>query len=278
MRISVITPSYNQGPFLRQTIQSVLSQDWPNIEYIIVEGGSRDNSRHIAGEYAEKGQLKLLHYPGSTQAQAINRGLAIATGDVMAWLNSDDLYLDHAISRVTTVFTRMPSADVVYGHELSINADGDVFGIRLAPAAISAETAFWNGISIPQPAVFFRRRVYESVGGLDESFDYALDTEYWYRIVETFTFVHLPQIVAATRHHKDSKTGLGTASVCFGKNAKHFYQEGARAFIKHGGKRATPYYLQNRTNYYFSNPLVQRVALRLITAFGRVFASSTAFL
>jgi glycosyltransferase involved in cell wall biosynthesis len=273
MKISVITSSYNQSAFLRQTIESVLSQEWPDVEYIVVEGGSWDDSRQIANEYAEQGRLKLVDYPESRQAQAINRGLALATGDVMAWLNSDDIYLDHAFARVAATFAENTEAGAVYGHELSINATGDVIGIRLAAAGLDAKTALWNGISIPQPAVFFRREVYESVGGLDETFDYALDTEYWNRIVKRFRFKHLPQVLAATRHHKDAKTGLGTGSSCFGKNAKHFYREGARAFLIHGGRKVAPYYLQNRANRYLRNRMAQKVVSRLIGVYGRFTVS-----
>lgn len=270
MKISIITPSYNQSRFIRQTIESVISQDWREVDYIVVEGGSTDNSYQIADEYAQKGLLKLVYYSGSSQAQAINKGFEEASGDVFAWLNSDDIYLDHALRRVVRLFLDYPEADVLYGHELSINESEEVIGCRITKPGLNVTQAFWHGISIPQPTVFFRKRVYDALGGLDESFEYSLDTEYWYRMIKRFKFIHLPQVLAATRFHKNSKTGIGAGIRVFGQNYRHFYREGVRAFLAHGGSRLAPYYLQNRVNRYCGNSALHWILSRVIRNYGKI--------
>jgi glycosyltransferase involved in cell wall biosynthesis len=270
LKVSIITPSYNQAHFVRQTMESVLSQGCQDLEYIVVEGGSTDQSKQVIQEYAQKGVLTLIDYPGSSQAQAINKGLTAAKGEILAWLNSDDIYLHGAIKLVATFFAAHPEADVIYGHELSINTQNEVIGFRLIKAGLNSKKALWEGISIPQPAVFFRRRVYERLGGLNEDFEFVLDTEYWYRMIREFRFLELPQLLAATRHHKDAKTGLGSGGSVFGRNYRDFYREGAQAFLIHGGTRLAPYYLQNRVNRYVRNYYLRWFFSHLINIYSKI--------
>ena len=253
MKFSIVTPSYNQGLFLRHTIESVLSQGWRDLEYFVVEGGSIDDSPTISREYAAKGAIILLEYPGSSQAQAINLGLSKASGDVLSWLNSDDIYLDHALERVSHFLEQNSETDIAYGHELSINASGEVIGARLTAPGLDLETSMWHGISLPQPAVFFRRAVYDRIGGLSEDFDFSLDADYWYKAIQEFRFGHLPQVLAATRHHEKAKTGISGGGGPFGGNRTKFCDESARTFLSHGGTKFSPFYLQNRVNRHCAN-------------------------
>jgi glycosyltransferase involved in cell wall biosynthesis len=271
VKFSVVTPSYNQADFLRETIESVLAQEGVDLEYIVVEGGSSDVSPEIAQEYSQKGLLRFVNYVGSSQAQAINRGLALATGEVLSWLNSDDIYLPHALHRVADFLQQNSDVDVAYGHELSMDERGNVFGARIVAAGLTRESFRWTGISLPQPAVFFRRRVFEGIGGLTEDLDFALDTEYWNKAIQSFRFGHIPQVLAATRHHKKAKTGIAEGSGSFGPNRNKFCDEGARAFLRHGGGRLSPFYLQNRVNRYFHG----RAAHWFFSQLVRVYLAAT---
>jgi GT2 family glycosyltransferase len=203
--ISIVTPSFNQGRFVERTIRSVLAQQYPNLEYIIQDGASTDNTMQIVDTY----QPYLKHVASgkdSGQAQAINLGFRHATGDIMAWLNSDDMLLPGTVAYVVDFFRRHPEVDVVYGHRIHVDAHDHEVGCRVMPAH-DAEILRWVDY-IPQETLFWRRRLWEKVGGqLDESYQFALDWELLLRFQAAGArFVRLPRFMGAFRVHAASKT------------------------------------------------------------------------
>jgi len=180
-KISITTPTYNQANFLEDTILSVLEQEYPKIEYIIMDGGSNDGSIEIIKKYADR----LAYWeskPDKGQSHAINKGWQRASGDIIAWLNSDDIYLPGALQYVARAFMDHPQAVVFIGAcELT---DGKRFpiGKRIAPVAIDGEQIL-KGEDIPaQPSVFLKRQVLDEIGYLSEDLFYVMDWEYWLRI------------------------------------------------------------------------------------------------
>ncbi|MBX3064491.1 MAG: glycosyltransferase [Anaerolineae bacterium] len=203
-RITIVTPSYNQGHYLEETIRSVLAQGYPNLEYIVIDGGSKDNSVEIIQKYAA-----YLSYwvsePDHGQAHAINKGFARATGEVMGWLNSDDLMLPGALCAIGQTFDANPATSVVYGLRKVIDANSRVQTRWLR--GIPDEFIFKRVDFIPQETVYWSRRVWEQVGGLDESFQFALDYEFFLRILQRgYDFNLLPHYIGAFRMYADGKT------------------------------------------------------------------------
>ncbi len=201
--VSIITPSYNQVRFLESTIRSVLAQDYPNIEYLVVDGGSTDGSVEIIRKYADR-LAWWVSEADSGQAEAINKGFARARGEVVAWLNSDDLYLPGAVSAAMGAFREHPEAGIIYGDVLSINGDGIPIALqKLAPYTLSDLMAFRI---ISQPGVFMRRAALEEAGGgLDTTYRYLLDHHLWLRIARRWPLRYLPRTLAQARYHPAAK-------------------------------------------------------------------------
>lgn len=205
-KISIVTPSYNQGSYLEATIQSVLGQGYPNLEYIVIDGGSTDNSREVIRKYGDAGQLAYwVSEKDAGQADAVNKGLSRATGEIMAYLNSDDLLLPGALMRVAQVFQREPQTNVVAGLRKVINADGSPRADFVPELPI---TFILQHICIVcQETVFWRRTVYDKIGAFDAQFRFALDYEYWHRMLAAgYQFRLIPAYQGAFRIHGDSKT------------------------------------------------------------------------
>lgn len=203
---TIVTPSFNQGRFIRRTIESVLSQDFRSLEYIICDGGSRDETVSILKTFGDS--IRWVSDPDRGQAHAVNKGLAAARGEVVGWLNSDDVYCSGALQSVHDIFIKNPEVDILYGMadhideydnvtEPYYNEEWDYERLK--------EICF-----ICQPAVFFRRSVIDKFGMLDENLRYCMDYEYWLRIGKDSPFYYLKQKLAGSRLYKDTKT-LGSA-------------------------------------------------------------------
>jgi glycosyltransferase involved in cell wall biosynthesis len=205
LKISVVTPSYNQASFLEQTIHSVLDQDYPNLEYIIIDGGSTDGSIDIIRNY----ETQLAHWVSEKdkgQSDAINKGFRRASGEILAWLNSDDCYLPGTLERVADFFSSHPAVDLVYGDLLLIDGSGKAVGIRRV-VPYNYTLALYGLSTVPQPSAFFRRRSLGVVGLLDEELHYQMDTEFFLRFGKRGLNVkHLPVPLAMFRLHAQSKT------------------------------------------------------------------------
>lgn len=203
--VSIVTPSFNQGQFLERTLQSVLQQNYPNLEYIVQDGGSTDGTKQILEIYRSK--LKSVESrPDGGQANAINLGFRHASGEIMAWLNSDDLFLPGTVSYVTRYFLAHPEVDVVYGHRVNINENDQEIGRWIMPSH-DDELLRWADY-IPQETLFWRRRIWEKVGAsLDESFQFALDWDLLLRFQDAgANFARLPRFLGAFRVHAGQKT------------------------------------------------------------------------
>ena len=200
--VSIVTPSFNQAKYIRQTIESVLNQDYPNIEYLIVDGGSTDGSVEIIREY----QSKLAWWVSEKdngQAEAINKGLRKARGEIVAWINSDDFYLAHAISRMVDAFERYPQAGLIHGDLWSIGPKGELIkDIRYKNWGLKGLMSFRI---IGQPAVFMRHEAVREAGFLDPTFTVLLDHELWLRIGLITKIQYHPGAIAAARYHHEAK-------------------------------------------------------------------------
>ena len=200
--VSVITPSYNQADFLEDTIKSVLAQDYPAIEYLIIDGGSTDGSVDIIRKY--KSELEWwISEPDEGQAAAINKGMMRAKGEIVAWLNSDDLYLPGAVSRAVAEFQSQPQLGLVFGNAVTIDADGCPIRELIFPDWQLEDLIGFRIIC--QPAVFMARELYEQVAGLDLNYHFMLDHHLWIRIASLAPIQHIPSMVAAARHHEAAK-------------------------------------------------------------------------
>jgi glycosyltransferase involved in cell wall biosynthesis len=212
--VSIITPSFNQARYLETTIKSVLTQDYPRIEYIVIDGASTDNSVDVIKKY-ENRLAYWISEKDNGQADAINKGLARANGDIVAWLNSDDYYLPNAISNAVKVFEGIPGVVMAYGDMLAVNELGQTIN-TLKYKQVSLEDLLCFQI-IGQPAVFFRREAFEKTGGLDTTFHYLLDHHLWIRLAQQGKILHVPQTWAAARYHAEAKNRAKAAE--FGREA-----------------------------------------------------------
>lgn len=203
--ISIVTPSFNQGHVLEETLRSVLEQGYPSLEYIVQDGGSTDGSADILARYSSR----LTHWesaPDGGQSAAINLGMQRTTGEIMAYLNSDDLLLPGSLAYVAAYFHKHPEVDVVYGHRVLINAQGEEIGRWVLPPHDEHALAFAD--FIPQETMFWRRRAWERVGSqIDESFRFAMDWDLILRFREAgLTFRRLPRFIGAFRVWADQKS------------------------------------------------------------------------
>ena len=202
LSITVVTPSFNQGRFIGRTIESVLAQGAPNLEYLIFDARSTDETAAVLARYADR--VRAVIEPDKGQADAVNKGLRAATGDVIAWLNSDDVYYPGAFARVLEAFEADPALDVVYGQADHIDADDCViepYPIERFDYERLKEVCF-----ICQPAAFFRRRVVARDGELRVDLRYCMDYEYWLRICAARPPLHVPFKLAGSRLYAENKT------------------------------------------------------------------------
>ncbi len=236
----MITPSYNQASFLEKTIRSVLLQGYPNLEYIIIDGGSTDGSVEIIRKY-ESWLAYWVSMPDKGQCEAINKGIRRTTGDVIAWLNSDDTYRPGAIFKAVKAL-QDGDAGLVCSRCRMTTPDGTLLGMYDPDLPITSRNLImlWERSypSPPQPTVFFRRAVLDRVGLLDESLHYALDYEYWLRALQHFDFHFVDDIWADYLIHPASKTGRGwrpfaEETYAVGKRYWHLSQLEGSAHVPH---------------------------------------------
>ena len=205
-KISIVTPSFNQGKFLEETIQSVLGQGYPDLEYIIIDGGSSDNSVEIIRKYQES-LAYWVSEPDGGQTQAINKGLKRATGEIIAYLNSDDFYLPGSLQKVADFFSANPDVGLVYGDCNIIDEEGTVvLRKRELQFDYTMGCMIGFGVLIPQPSAFIKRETFQKVGYFNEEFQNAMDAEYWFRVARAAKIRHIPASLSSFRIHGDSKT------------------------------------------------------------------------
>ncbi len=212
--VSIITPSFNQAPYLEQTILSVLNQDHTSIEYIVVDGASTDASVDIIKKYADRLAYWVSEKDGG-QAEAINKGFARATGEIIAWLNSDDYYLEGAVSAAVKVFEENPNVIMAYGNMLAVDEHGKTFN-TLTYKQLTLEDLLCFQI-IGQPAVFMRRSALQKTSRLDSTFHFLLDHFLWIQLAQHGKILHVDQTWAAARYHAEAKNRAKAAE--FGREA-----------------------------------------------------------
>lgn len=200
--VSIITPSFNQGAYIEETINSVLDQGYPNVEYIVVDGGSTDNTLDILRKYDQK--ITWLSEKDNGQADAINKGIRMTEGKIVAWLNSDDVYLPGAIQRVVDCFHQHPNIKMVYGKSHFIDTNGKIVGRYPTEPFDFERLAMFNFIC--QPSAFFKRDAFDDVGKLNLGLHYVLDYDLWIRIAQKFKVKYLPEFLSSYRLHETSKT------------------------------------------------------------------------
>jgi len=209
VKISVVTPSFNQGKFIEENIQSVLAQNYPNFEHIIVDGGSTDETIEILKKYPH---LKWVSEPDRGQSHALNKGFEMAKGEVIGWLNSDDLYLPGTFKLVASALDRLERRWVVMGDVEIIDESGkSVRILRNRPKKLHQLLRFWDPDlgSFHQPGIFFFKEILDEVGLLDESLCYAMDYDLWLRVIQKYDFHRIEAIFAKYRFHGSSKSGSG---------------------------------------------------------------------
>ena len=197
--VSIVTPSFNQSRFIEENIRSVKCQDYSNLEHIVIDGGSTDNTVGILKKWEGTYNLRWISEPDEGHADAVNKGLAMAQGEIIGWLNSDDVYFDRGtISAVVEAFQKHPEADIIYGDVAYIWEDGTILRVQCVPGF--RYSRLLRGCFLEQPGVFFRRHVVEE-HKLDKRLKVAIDYEYWLRIGRLYRWYHIPRILAADRNH-----------------------------------------------------------------------------
>lgn len=221
--VSIVTPCLNAARFISHTIESVLAQDYPNIEYLIMDGGSTDETLDVVKRYERR--LRWHSGPDSGTADAINRGFQESNGSILAWLNADDTYLPGAVSAAVERFLLMPDAAVVYGEGVWIDENGDTLG-RYPTRAPYSPDLFERECGLCQPAAFIRRTAFEEAGPVDTTLQSAFDYDLWIRLSKQWPFVAIPTCLATSRMHEANKS-LG--------NKGQMFQESMAVLRKHYG-------------------------------------------
>jgi glycosyltransferase involved in cell wall biosynthesis len=225
--VSIITPSFNHAHFLEATIQSVLSQDYPHIEYIIVDGGSRDGTVDTIRKYESK-LAWWVSEKDKGQTDAINKGFARATGDILAWLNSDDTYEPGAVRAAVKYLQEHPEVGMVYGDCNFINESGHVIG-KFGSAQTNYRLLRQGYVHIPQQTMFFRADLWKQIGPLDPSFYFAMDYDLWTRIAARSQIQYVPQTWANFRLHTAGKT-IVADDRCWPEMIRVHYRDGGSFF------------------------------------------------
>lgn len=202
-KISIVTPTYNTGKFIERTILSIKNQNYPNYEQIIVDAGSNDETLSIIERYPE---LTYIIKEKCNQSEAINIGLKKATGEIIGWLNSDDVYEPETFSKVVAFFEKHPEAELVYSDCIFIDEEDKVLGEwKTAPFNYFRNLNYAQ--MIPQQTIFFRRTILDKVGYLDEKLNFAMDFDFLVRISKVCKIVYMShEILARFRLHSSSKT------------------------------------------------------------------------
>ena len=203
-KISIVTPSYNQGKYIEATIKSVLKQNYPNVEYLIIDGGSTDESISIIQKYED--QLAYwVSEPDKGQTDALVKGFQKATGDILCWLCSDDLLEPGTLHEVAQFFQNNPQARVVYGDTKWIDAEDNLIQER-KEIPFNRFIFMYEHNFIPQPSTFWRRDLYEEVGGLNPDFNMAMDSDLWMRFAEVTKIYHVRKYWSCMRLYPEHKT------------------------------------------------------------------------
>jgi glycosyltransferase involved in cell wall biosynthesis len=210
--VSIVTPSFNHGRFIQETIESVLSQNYSNIEYIIMDGGSNDNTLNILNKYSADARIRWQSKKDKGQTDAIKQGFEMSSGEILGWLNSDDFYLPNAISNMVNKLMESDS-DFIYGDAIIVDENSRFLRYDVLPKHDNRLfQLFWG---IHQPASFWTRDLYDSVGGLNLQYDCAMDRDLFCRMSKTSNFFKISSFLSAIRYHPKAKSTRYFANICY---------------------------------------------------------------
>jgi glycosyltransferase involved in cell wall biosynthesis len=206
-KISIVTPTFNQAEFIEETLRSIEDQAYPNLEHVVVDALSTDATPEILARYAHRLPMRILREGDRGQSDGINKGMRMATGEIVGWLNSDDRFRPHALRTVGEAFAANPRAGVVFGRGAKIARDGrEIYTVPFRPFNRKhLKTAY----RVVQPAMFFRRDLYLEIGGLNEDLHYAMDWDLLIRLAARCEVVALEETLAEIRYYDDTKTSTG---------------------------------------------------------------------
>ncbi len=230
--VTIVTPSYNQGRFIRATIESVLSQDYPHIEYIVMDGGSRDETAAVAAEYSSR--LKFISETDLGQSHAINKGFRMAQGEVISWLNSDDTILPGAVGKAVRTFEARPEVGAVYGEGYLIDYDGTIKCRFPATEPFNLWKLVYLSDYVLQQTLYFRKRVIEELDYIDESLHFGMDWDILIRIGKRYVIEYIPEYMGCLREYGEAKSFSG---------GHRRFRELAKILRRHGELRYPPGYL-----------------------------------
>ena len=239
--VSIVTPSYEQGGFIEETIRSVLSQDYPRIEYIVVDGGSTDGTLGILRKYEDR--LAWFSEPDRGQSDAINKGFGKSHGEILAWLNSDDIYLPGAVRTAADYLAGHLEVAMVYGDCHMVDEQGKVMGQSIWVEDFDLKRLVEDINYIHQPTAFFRRHAFEDVGMLDTDLHYGMDYDLWIKIGKKYPIRRLPHVLANIRVYSYTKTARG---------GEDRWQEVFEVSRRHGGGISAPRYHHAERVYYYA--------------------------
>jgi glycosyltransferase involved in cell wall biosynthesis len=267
-KISIVTPSLNQGQFIEETIRSILLQGYPNLECIIIDGGSKDESVEIIRKYEKKIDYWVSE-PDSGQGNAINKGFSHATGDIIAWLNSDDCYTKDALFHVASQFHKNKGCAAVVGGCRRVTPDGRSLNI-VAPKKLSRDDIIDWGYGenlFYQPATFMASWAVKSAGKIREDFFIAIDYEYWLRLMKEGPFVSCPHILAEATIYPETKSQMHRPKIVSEQVQIMFeqgYPDQARLIVEQICNRLTS--IENRVEkakhlipYQLIRPLLKKI-------------------
>jgi glycosyltransferase involved in cell wall biosynthesis len=204
LKISIVTPSFNQGAYIASAIESVLSQNHASFEHIIVDNCSTDNTAAVLKNFSH---LKVIREKDLGQSDALNKGFKKATGDIIGWLNADDKYLPGSFERVARAFADHPEDDLIYGDYRFVDIAGNLIRNRRELSFDFFVLKYLHVLYIPTTATFFRRKIFDKGNFLDINYHYAMDYEFFVRLAgQGYKFGHIPQMMADFRWHQDSKS------------------------------------------------------------------------
>jgi len=197
--VTIVTPSFNKGEFIEETIQSVLKQTYKNIEYIVIDGGSTDDTLSILKRYP----LTWIQEPDAGQSDAINKGWRLAKGSILAYLNADDTYLPNTVEKVVNHFNEHPDCEMVYGDAIYTDEKGTLIKNHVA-GEFNLDDLLSCKDEIPQPSVFIRKKVFEYLGGLDTHLKLAMDLDYWIQIGLRYKVDYIPEVLSKVKFYRDA--------------------------------------------------------------------------
>jgi glycosyltransferase involved in cell wall biosynthesis len=228
--VTVITPCFNRVRFIADAIESVLSQDYPRIDHVVMDGASTDGTVDVLRRY--DGQIRWYSEPDEGQSHCLNRLLRLVEGEIVGWMNSDDFYYPGAVRRAVEILEADPTLDAVYGCCALVDVEGNRIGMHAAKPFSVKRLIWYDSGYVPPQAFFFRRRVIERVGDFDETLKYALDYDWLVRLGKTSRVLHVPELFGAFRRHEDATQGRILR--------REYRRETVRVSRRHGGNLVTP--------------------------------------